>query len=91
MAAGPNFVFGRGLAQQQQWEQAALAMMRVPILYPKQRSLSARALLEAGRALERLERTKQAVHLYRELIRDYPETKPVAEARGRMESMGGKR
>jgi len=90
LAAGPYFVLGRGLSQMKQWEQAALAMMRVPILYPQQRSLSAQALLDAGRCLERLERTKQAVHLYRELMREYPETRPIAEARARMEAIAGK-
>ncbi|MEE9603388.1 MAG: tetratricopeptide repeat protein [Thermoguttaceae bacterium] len=90
LAAGPNFVVGLALAQRQQWEQSALAMMRVAILYRGQRALAARSLLEAGRALERLERTKQAVHLYRELIREYPNTRPVAEARSRIEAVSDK-
>jgi TolA-binding protein len=90
LAAGPHFVLGLALAQRQQWEQSALAMMRVAILYPRQRALAARSLLEAGRALERLERTKQAVHLYRELIREYPKTRPVAGARGRIEAVSNK-
>ena len=89
LAAGPYFVLGRARAQHQQPQQAALALLRVPILYPQQRPLAAQSLLEAGRALEKLDRTRGALRLYRELLRDYPEqTRPVAEAQGRLEEIG---
>ncbi len=89
LAAGPYFVLGRARAQHQQPQQAALALLRVPILYPQQRPLAAQSLLEAGRALEKLGRTRGALRLYRELLRNYPEqTRPVAEAQGRLEEIG---
>ncbi len=89
-AAGPYFVLGRAYLQRQQWEKAALALLRVPILYPQQRPLAAQSLADAGRAMEQLGRTDRAVRLYRELIREYPEqTRPVAEVKGRGKREGG--
>ncbi|MEE8451457.1 MAG: tetratricopeptide repeat protein [Thermoguttaceae bacterium] len=88
LAAGPYYVLGLARARQEQWEPAALAMMRVPILYPQQRPLAARALLDAGRAMKQLDRTPEAVRLYGEVIRRYAEqTDAVAAARSRMEAM----
>ena len=84
LAAGPYFVLGRAYLQRQQWEKAALALLRVPILYPQQRPLAAQSLADAGRAMEQLGQTDEAVRLYRELIREYPEqTRPIAEVKGR--------
>ncbi len=88
LAAGPYFVLGRARAQRQQWEPAALAWMRVAILYPQQRTLAARSLADAGRALQQLGRTEQALRLYREVIVNYPQTSAAAEARSRLEAIG---
>jgi len=88
LAAGAYLVVGRARARLRQWEPAALALLRVAILYPQHRELAARALLEAGRALEGLDRKAEAARLYRELIRNYPQqTLSVAEAQKRMEGM----
>jgi tetratricopeptide (TPR) repeat protein len=88
LAAGPYLLLGSAYYQRQQWPKAALALLRVAILYPEQRPLAAQALLDAGRSLEKLDRPKEALGLYRELIQTYPqETRPVAEAQGRMEAM----
>jgi len=88
LAAGPYFVLGTARARRKQWEQAALAFLRVAILYPQQRGLAAQSLLDAGRSLEKLGRTEEALRLYRELMRNYPEqTRPVAEVQSRAESM----
>jgi len=87
LRAGPYFVLGLGWAQRQNWEQAALAFMRIPVLYPEQRSLAARSLLEAGRSLEKLQRPAQAAGLYRELIDTHPESRSAADARRRLEEI----
>ena len=88
IAAGPYFLLGLARAQRQRPEQAALAVLRVAILYPQRRALAAQSLLEAGRVLEGLDRKQSALRLYRELIRDYPErTRAVAEARARLEEI----
>jgi len=85
LAAGPYFVLGQARLRQQQWEPAALAMLRVAILYPDQRQLAAEALLEAGRALEMLDRKEESLRLYRELVKNYPaQERAVAEAKAKM-------
>ncbi|HYW80656.1 MAG TPA: tetratricopeptide repeat protein [Thermoguttaceae bacterium] len=88
IASGPYYVLGLARARQQQWQRAALALMRVPILYPQNRPLAARALLDAGQALKQLDRIPQSVRLYGEVIRSYAEqTDAVATARSRMQAM----
>ncbi len=89
LRAGPYFVLGAAEAQQQRWEQAALAWMRIPILYPEHRNLAAQALLSAGRSLERLGRSEQSVSLYRELLKTYSNTPPATEAQTRLEEIRG--
>jgi tetratricopeptide (TPR) repeat protein len=88
LAAGPYFVLGSAWAQSQQWEKAALALMRIPILYPQQRALAAQSLVVAAHCLEKLHRTSEAIRLYYEAIRVYPEQgRPIAEARSRVEDL----
>jgi tetratricopeptide (TPR) repeat protein len=89
LRAGPYYVLGQGWAQRQAWDRAALAWLRVPILYPEHRLLAAQALLDAARAMERLDRSEQAAGLYGELVNDYPETPSAAEARARLQERGG--
>ena len=84
---GPQFVLGQALARQGQHEQAALALLRVPLLDPHRRELAPVALIEAGRSLESLGRTVQAAGLYREVIRDFPSTPAAAEALSRLEAL----
>jgi len=84
---GPYFVLGLASARQQLWERAALAFLRVAILYPEHRPAASRALLEAARALEKLNRPEQAERLYRELVTQYPETTAATEARTKMQGL----
>ena len=81
LRAGPSYVLGQALARRGQWDRAALAMLEAPILVPRERELAARALLDAGQALEKSGRAKQAVGLYRELIEEHPDSPPASEAR----------
>jgi len=81
LRAGPYFVIGRALARQNRHEESALAFLRVPILYPRDRSLAAESLLHAARQLENVDQTRQAIGLYRELITDYADTRSVEEAK----------
>jgi len=92
LAAGPYFVVGTAWIQKQQWEKAALALMRLPILYPQQRALAAQALVGAARCMEKLNRKSEALRLYYELIRTYKEqTRAIAEAESRIEQLQGKK
>ncbi len=66
------YVLGDILARQQQPEQAALAYLKVPLLFGKQRAMAADALLAAGKQLEKMGQAKEASRLFRELAEDYP-------------------
>lgn len=79
--AGPYFVLGQVLSHKHKSEQALLALMRIPILYPRQRRLASESLLESGRLLEKSNQSEDALRLYRELVRDYPETAAAPSAR----------
>lgn len=87
LTAGPYYTLGRALARRQQWERAALAMLHVPLLHSNQHALAAQSLNDAGRALEQLGRTNEALRLYRELLRDYATTRAVPEAESRIEAI----
>ena len=80
LRAGPYYVLGQGWARQQKWEQAALALMRVPLLYRRHHVLAARSLLDAGRSLEKLDRRRQAAGLYDEVLGDFAQTPSATEA-----------
>jgi tetratricopeptide (TPR) repeat protein len=87
LRAGPHFVLGQALARQGQYDQAALNLLRVPILYPREETLSAVALVEAGRVLEKQKRIRQAVGLYREVLRDHASSPAAGEAKDRLEEL----
>jgi len=84
LRAGPYFVLGSAWAQKQQWQQAALAWMRIPILYSDHRRLAARALLRAADALERLDRPEKATPLLARLVQQYADLPEAAEAQDRL-------
>ncbi len=88
LRAGPCFVLGSAWLAQRDYERAALWLLRTPILDPRHRTLSARGLVDAGRALEQLGKAHEAGRLYAEVVRDYPEqTRAVAEARARAHAL----
>lgn len=87
LRAGPYFVLGSGRSRCSQWEDAALSLLRVPLVYSEHRKLAARALTDAGRALEELGWRRQAAELYREVVRDYDGSRPATEARDQLETL----
>jgi tetratricopeptide (TPR) repeat protein len=84
LRAGPYYVLGLGRRQRAQWEQAALALLRIPLLYREHHQLASQSLWEAGQLLEKLDQSDAAARLYRELIREYPQTSPVSQAESRL-------
>lgn len=64
--AGPLFLYGSAAARVGDRENAVLAWMRIPILYPGNRVLVLQSLKNAADALDRLERADQARQLRRE-------------------------
>ena len=87
LRAGPYYVLGQGWVRQQEWEQAALALMRVPVLYRRHHVLAARSLLDAGHSLEKLDRRRQAARLYDEVAVEFPQTRSAAEAQAKREGL----
>lgn len=86
LRAGPYFVVGQGWARADEWQKAALALARIPILYPKHRDLAARALFDTAAALGKLARHDEANRLFGELIQEYPESPLVADAQSRLKA-----
>ncbi|HEY2840162.1 MAG TPA: hypothetical protein VGJ26_13490, partial [Pirellulales bacterium] len=81
LQAGPYFVLGRAFTQQKLLDDAALALLRAPLLSPEDRGLAASALLLAARALEQGEHPTEAAIVYSELLTEFPQSRPAAEAR----------
>jgi hypothetical protein len=67
LRAGPIFVVGSGWMQIDS-EQAALQLLRIPVLYAEQFGLAARALAQAAEQLLKLNRTDEARIVLQELI-----------------------
>ncbi len=87
LRAGPYFVLGQALARVGESQQAALAFLRTPLLYPQQRKLAAESLLAAGRELEQLSRADEAAHVYRELLTNYPDNQLADLAKQRLDRL----
>ncbi|MBA2117981.1 tetratricopeptide repeat protein [Bremerella alba] len=78
--AGPTLVVGKAWRQLNHDPQAALTLMRPPILYPNQRPVAAESLLQAGRALQRAGQTDEAARVLREAIAQYGDQPARQEA-----------
>jgi len=87
LRAGPYLTYGRGLGRSGQADQAALTLLRVSILYPDQHRLAAEALWSAGQMLENGSQPREAASLYRELVRDFPQTLIAASAKDRLKEL----
>jgi tetratricopeptide (TPR) repeat protein len=82
--AGPYFTVGRGWSQVGNPEFAALAFLRIPILYSHERELAANSLLAAGLELEALQQQDAAHRLYQEVLTAFPGSPNEGEARQRL-------
>jgi predicted negative regulator of RcsB-dependent stress response len=85
--AGGYYILGDALARQKDVEAAALAYLRVPLVYSASRVLSSDALLAAAKQLEALMRPVQAAGLYREILADYAACPAAEEARARLDRL----
>lgn len=86
---GPYFVVGQALRRLGRYDEAALALLRVPIHAPEQTHLAARALLDAAATLNDAGQPQEALRLAREVINDYantPSAKPSEEIVARLEA-----
>ena len=86
LRAGGYYLLGQAYARNNQHQQAALAHMRVPVLYPNERALSAEALLAAADALTNSNRADEARNCLRELLTKHPGSTAAAAAKSQLES-----
>jgi tetratricopeptide (TPR) repeat protein len=91
LRAGPNFMVGTALAHLQRHDEAALVLLKVPILYPQQRELAAEALWAAGESLRSAGPAKEAKNVYRELAGRFPQHPLSAQARQRLQQMAAEK
>lgn len=91
LRAGPYYLLGQLLAQQKQYDDAAIAFMRLPILYPGDRTLAAEALLAAAEVLSAGGDRGQATICLQELVRDHADSAAAAAAKTMLarEQQGG--
>ena len=88
LRAGPYFVLGQALARMpDRAVAAALAFMHVPILYERDRALSAAALLRAAELLEQGGDRGEAERIYQELAEKHAASPAAKEARTKLEQL----
>jgi tetratricopeptide (TPR) repeat protein len=81
------YILGDLYARQNKSEQAAIAYLKLPLLFREQRATAADALLAAGKQLEKMGEASQAAGLYRELVRDFAHLPAAAEAQTRLKEL----
>ena len=79
LRAGPCFLLGKALARQENYLDASLELLRIPILHSHLQTLVPEALLSAGQCLESAGQEQEAELVYRE-ISNLPEGLPAASA-----------
>jgi len=82
---GPYVVIGSAWSRRGAAEEAALAFLRVGILYAEEHSLAAHAMHQAARALDTMGDPKGAGRLYRETVERYKGTPAASEAQQQLE------
>ncbi len=84
LRAGPDFILGSALLARQP-EEGSLWLLRAAILYPRERQVAAAGLAAAAGALDKLDRHEQALVLWAEIVRSYPDQALAAkEAQGHL-------
>lgn len=87
LQGGAWYLIGQTQLRLNQPTDAALALMRVPILYAGHREFAARALLSAAQAMEQAQKWKAARLIYRELITDYQDSASASIAADRLQQL----
>jgi tetratricopeptide (TPR) repeat protein len=78
---GPYYVLGQGRLRLREYDRAAAALLRLPIVHPADHFLAARASLGAADALRAAGQTEHATAVYREISERFGETPFAQEAR----------
>lgn len=86
LRAGPYYVLGRGYWMRREYDQSALCLLRVALVYHDDHQLAARAYLEAADALIEAGRPDDAELAYREIQTKYAHTPFAADALAALQS-----
>ncbi len=90
LRAGPYFLIGKALAQNHDSVASATILMRVPVHYPRQRSLVAECLFLAAGQLHKAGEKEEAARIDGELIRDFPKSPLSTTAKQRLQTTNPK-
>ena len=71
---GPYYMLGQAYAFRREYQQAAASLLWVPLAYDHDAGFSARAMLEAADLLKMYQSEPEAMQLYAELVKRYPDT-----------------
>ena len=74
LRAGPYYVLAAAQARLNQKQQAAINLMRIPILFPEQEALSAASLYKCAKLMHNDGQSDEAKMLWTELLQDHPES-----------------
>ncbi|WP_437205945.1 tetratricopeptide repeat protein [Planctomicrobium sp. SH664] len=86
LRSGPQALLARGYELRGLSRRAAAEALWIPLVYPENELLAARALFDAGSTLERTGLTSEAENLFRELQQRYPWSREAALARSKRPS-----
>ena len=91
LRGGPYYLLGQLLAQEKQYDDAAIAFLRLPIMHPHDRTLAAESLLAAAEVLTASGDREQATICLQELVRDHADSAAAAAAKTMLarEKQGG--
>ena len=85
-AAMAQWMIGESWMHQERYAEAAAEYFRVVSLYPHPRWQAA-ALLQAGRCYERRQQPEEAAQLYRQILKNYPESDFASQARTQLKAV----
>lgn len=87
LRAGPYYLLGQAHARFDHADEAALAYLRVPALYPDHAALAQHSLWEAGRSLHEQGNSAESVQLFRQTVALGRETEPGRNAAARLDEL----
>jgi tetratricopeptide (TPR) repeat protein len=83
LRGGPYYILGKLYAARGKNREAAVAAMRVPILYSEDPNLAAESLLTAGKSMIQSGLVEDGQRIYSELINTYPQSTAANDAKQR--------
>lgn len=85
LRGGPDYLLGLGALQLQNYPNAVESFLWMPIVFNKNRPLSAQALLRCGKTYESMGQSTEAINLFSEIISKYKETDAAVLAKNELQ------